>query len=274
MHSIDLNGNICVNLQDYVHISDSIRFREKIEFLLKKHGFPSEISNFSITMIFNNGKRHYLSNLYLWAIPYRTEGLYRGDVDHDPAVYEGKEFFIQRDIKYDEMQIPIIQLLETRYKLHTTFAMYRPSPECNFIIEAYNEDRITDPEKLYFEIRDKFENFIVNFLDSMETEMITALPQINYLPVLRDKQYRRSIITRQNVKKKLLSERELECLIAFSEGLSMQEVARQFHISNETVNTHAKAIRRKLDSKTMIQAVMTANRYGLLTEQNTRIWGC
>ena len=125
MHSVDDNGIVCVNLNDFNTLSDSIRFREKIDFLTAKCCCPKEISNFSISMIFRGGQRYYLSNLYLWAIPYRTEGLYRGDVDHDRSIYNGREFFVQRDILYDTMQVPIIQILESRYQLSTTFAMVR-----------------------------------------------------------------------------------------------------------------------------------------------------
>ena len=138
MHSINEDGTVCVNLNDYNDLSESIRFREKINFLTEKFKCPKDISNFSISMLFHGGQRYYISNLYLWAIPYRTEGLYRGDVDHDRSLYDGKEFFIQSDIKYDEMQIPIIQILESRYQLSTTFAMVRQCTECDLIIEAYH----------------------------------------------------------------------------------------------------------------------------------------
>lgn len=34
MHSIDNNGKICVNLNDFNELSESIRFREKIDYLI------------------------------------------------------------------------------------------------------------------------------------------------------------------------------------------------------------------------------------------------
>ena len=39
MHSIDDDGNICVNLNDYNDLSDSIKFREKIDYLTQKLEF-------------------------------------------------------------------------------------------------------------------------------------------------------------------------------------------------------------------------------------------
>lgn len=265
MHSVDESGKICVNLNDFNELLDSIRFRQKIDYLVETLECPKDISNFSVSIFFKNGQRYYISNLYLWAIPYRTEGFYRGDVDHDCSLYDGKEFFIQRNIKYDEMQTPIIQILESRYRLSTTFAMIRQCLECDFIIEAYNKERVDDPEKFYYRVRNDFERFIFKFLDAMQGEIITALPNYKWLSVLNDKELRKKIITRQVEKQTaILSPREKQCLLFMSQGRSMKEVADSLHISDETVNTHAKAIRRKLNSKNIAQAVMKAYRFGLL----------
>ena len=266
MHSVNEDGTICVNLDDHNELSDSIRFREKIDFLTEKLKCPKEISNFSISIFFRGGERYYLSNLYLWAIPYRTEGLYRGDVDHDASLYQGKEFFIQRDIKYDEMQIPIIQILESRYKLSTTFAMIRQCDECDLIIEAYNTEKIDEPHKLYHRVRDDFEKFICHFFDAMQQEIITALPRKKWSSILTDSEFRKKIITRQT-KQKIrlqLSPRELQCLGLISKGLNSKEIAKILYLSAETINTHAKSIRQKLGCNNITEAVSKAFIWGLL----------
>lgn len=266
MHSTDENGIICVNLNDFNELSDSIRFREKIDHLTEQFSCPKDISHFSISMLFRGGQRYYISNLYLWAIPYRTEGLYRGDVDHDRALYHGKEFFIQRDIKYDTMQIPIIQILESRYKLSTTFAMIRQCHECDLIIEVYNKEKILDPQKIYYQVRDAFELFICHFIDAMQQEIISALPSQKWLSILTDGDYRKKVITRKVLFNYLamLTPREIQCLSLIAGGLSTKEVAEQLFLSNETVNTHAKSIRQKMDCKNIAEAVAKAFRWGLL----------
>lgn len=265
MHSIDESGKIIVNLNDYNELSDSIRFRQKIDYLVNTLECPQGISNFSIAISFKNGQRYYISNLYLWAIPYRTEGFYRGDIDHDSSLYNGKEFFIQQNIKYDEMQIPIIHILESRYKLFTSFAMIRQCSECDFIIEAYNKEKIQDPEDFYYSVKNNFEKFIIKFIDAMQEEIKTALPNLKWLTVLNDKEYRKKVISRQlKIHMNILSSREKECLLYMSQGKNMREVAESLRISDETVNTHAKAIRRKLNSKNIAQAVMKAYSLGLL----------
>ena len=266
MHSVNEDGTVQVNLNDYNELSDSIRFREKIDFLTEKFKCPKDISNFSICILFRGGHRYYISNLYLWAIPYRTEGLYRGDVDHDHALYNGKEFFIQRDIKYDEMQIPIIQILESRYQLSTTFAMIRQCDECDLIIEAYNTENIAEPQKLYHQVRNDFEHFICHFFDGMQQEIISALPKHKWLSILTDTTFRKKVITRQPdiQKTQLLTPRELQCLGLISQGMNSKNIASFLHLSNETVTTHAKSIRHKLDCKNITEAVSKGFRMGLL----------
>ncbi|HAT4486927.1 TPA: helix-turn-helix transcriptional regulator [Legionella pneumophila] len=267
MHSVNEDGTICVNLNDYNELSDSIRFRAKIDYLIEKLKCPKEIHNFSISMFFHGGQRYYISNLYLWAIPYRTEGLYRGDVDHDRTLYNGKEFFIQRDIKYDAMQIPIIQILESRYSLSTTFAMVRQCEECDFIIEAYHSEKVEDPQKLYYQVRDNFEQFICLFFDEMLTEIMTAIPNQKWLAIFNDSEFRKSVITRKAVKKPLaqLTPRELQCLSLISKGMTIKKISEYLHLSSETVNTHAKSIRTKMSCVNITEAVSKAFRLGLLS---------
>ena len=89
-----------------------------------------------------------------------------------------------------------------------------------------------------------------------------------------DKEYRKKVITRKAEQVlNLLSTRETQCLSWMAEGMSMKEVALKLNISDETVNTHAKAIRRKLNCKNITQAVALANKYGLILNENTRIRG-
>jgi DNA-binding NarL/FixJ family response regulator len=62
----------------------------------------------------------------------------------------------------------------------------------------------------------------------------------------------------------LLTNRELQCLTFLSEGLQAKEVAKKMSISNDTVISHSRSIRRKLDSRNITQAVTMAYRHGLL----------
>jgi DNA-binding NarL/FixJ family response regulator len=62
----------------------------------------------------------------------------------------------------------------------------------------------------------------------------------------------------------LLTPRELEVLVALSEGLSNKSVARQLDISQHTVKFHVESIFRKLGVTTRAEAVAKGLRRGLV----------
>ena len=119
---------------------------------------------------------------------------------------------------------------------------------------------------MYHQVRNDFERFICQFFDSMQQEIISALPKQRHLSILMDPEFRKNTITRQLNKKQIqqLTPRELQCLELISQGMSSQNIASFFHLSNETVTTHAKSIRHKMDAKNITEAVSKAFRMGLL----------
>jgi len=71
----------------------------------------------------------------------------------------------------------------------------------------------------------------------MQEEIKLALEECNklYKKKIADNTINKS--TGSN-KSKLLTERELQCLVFISEGMNIKEVARKLYISGETVSTH------------------------------------
>lgn len=61
----------------------------------------------------------------------------------------------------------------------------------------------------------------------------------------------------------LLTSREIEVLSCVSRGDSNKEIARQLHLTPETVKWHMKNILRKLDCDNRTDAVARASRLGL-----------
>ena len=61
-----------------------------------------------------------------------------------------------------------------------------------------------------------------------------------------------------------LSPREHEVLVLIAQGLSYQEIADQLFVSLSTIKTHAANIFSKLDVQRRTQAVMVAQKRGLL----------
>lgn len=64
----------------------------------------------------------------------------------------------------------------------------------------------------------------------------------------------------------LLSPRELEMLQLLAQGLSNKAIARQSHLSENTVKTHLANIYAKLGVKGRVEALAAARRLGLLSD--------
>jgi len=62
-----------------------------------------------------------------------------------------------------------------------------------------------------------------------------------------------------------LSDREIEVIRLFVDGLSYKEIANRLSISSRTVETHKKHILEKLDLKTTVDLVKYAIRNGIIT---------
>ena len=61
-----------------------------------------------------------------------------------------------------------------------------------------------------------------------------------------------------------LTPREMEVLLLTADGLTYVEIAPRLFLSAETVRSHTKRLRLKLQAKTMAQAVAVAFRRGLI----------
>lgn len=62
----------------------------------------------------------------------------------------------------------------------------------------------------------------------------------------------------------LLSPRQIECLQGLKEGLTICNVAEKLKVSPETVKSHLKEIRLRLDSKNNIHSVINALKLGII----------
>ncbi|MBA2711017.1 MAG: helix-turn-helix transcriptional regulator [Tatlockia sp.] len=101
----------------------------------------------------------------------------------------------------------------------------------------------------------------------MLAEILSALPNQKWLAIFNDSELRKNVIMRKLIPKTFatLTQRELQCLSLISQGLTIKKIAEYLHISSETVNTHAKSIRQKLNCFNITEAVSKALRWGLLS---------
>ena len=202
----------------------------------------------------------------MWAIPYLTEGFYRGDLDHEVSVYRGKEFFVQNELQRDDTQLLIREVMELRYSLYTSFAMVRESEVCDFVIESYHNERINDPGNLYFRVRDQFEDFILKFIVEMDEEIKSTCPGYDTKRIFLEPEYRSKVIKRElGVKDVSLTSREIKCLVLYRQGKQTKEIAVILNISEEAVVSRGKAARKKMGCKNMTHCISRAIDLGILS---------
>jgi len=67
-----------------------------------------------------------------------------------------------------------------------------------------------------------------------------------------------------------LTSQEKVCLLLAAQGKTAQQTADLLNISKETVESHRKEIRRKLDSHSMAHAVYQGIRYGFIKDNVTK----
>ena len=61
----------------------------------------------------------------------------------------------------------------------------------------------------------------------------------------------------------LLTKREREILVIFSKGMRQQEVADELYISVQTLRTHWKNIKNKLEIKSLAEVIMYVNAFNM-----------
>lgn len=81
----------------------------------------------------------------------------------------------------------------------------------------------------------------------------------------------REIIREGDQPKIKISKRELEIIKALSEGLKNEEIGEKLHIAANTVHTHLRNIRKKLDARNGKEVLMKAIQMGLINPNPSRM---
>ncbi len=153
----------------------------------------------------------------------------------------------------------ILEEMQHRYNLHTVFAMVRQCYECDIIIETYNSTPLENKAGLYFKHRVAMERFISGFIQDMETDLKAMIPESEFLNFFNNQEFRNQVLTgKPNLTNAILTNRELDCLFLMAHCENTQTAADKLCLSVDTVNSHLKSARKKLNCKTTIQAVAIA----------------
>lgn len=265
-HSIDKNQNIIVKLEDFMHV-ESVKHREKMAFLCADLKKFDGIDYFSMEVCFPTKERYVVSNIPLWSIPYHTEGYYQASFTTTLTEPNYKNCIVHS--KYDvigELHQYIWQVMRNHYKIHPTFAIVRNFAKIKFVFQAFSKFLINDPEKTYQNNKNEFDKFCFYFVTNTIEQIKGKYKKYSDLHIFNNKKALENIILfpeKSNLNSHL-TKRELECLHLLSLGKTAKEAARLLNISPETLRTHTKVIRNKLNASNITHAITEAIKLGIL----------
>lgn len=221
---------------------------------------------FVMYIIFNNGDRFVLSNIYHLLVPYYTENLYQEDYSIKPSIICNTDYYTCNNS--NSVSERFKKILEDRLNIHRAYYIIRRCAECTFVFGAIKKNKFDNHHDVYVNTINDFENFCVSFVDQVLDIIKDYNPFYKNSFILTNHTLRRAIIKRGYFDNEQITEREKEVLWWSSKGKSTKEIANILNISPATAQTHTRNIRNKLNCSTMTEAVVEAIHRGLIGNIN------
>lgn len=238
-----------IDYEPYEHIR-SVKYRHKIKQLVSSFGLERKtgITHFCLVMIFEDGKKYFLSNMPDWAIEYHKLGGGRGDEVFDITKMKGLTHFYPRLSHYDPVQNILVEKEENTYGYFDTYSIIRRSADCTFIALAVHNTSNIDCEDCFRRTRDVFEDFIVNFISSMYEEIKADNHSNAYLSILSNTSYLRSVVKmKTNHTAAKLTSRELDIMALLYSHYSVKLMAKNMNLSERTIRKYIEVAKEKLN---------------------------
>lgn len=243
----------------------SLKHRQEIEIFC--HALPKIGLDYMVMyIVFNDGSRFVLSNIFHMLEAYYAEELYKDDYCFRLETITGIDHFLCD--KTVSVSLKFKQMLEERFGLHRAYYMVRECPECTFIFGAIKKQGFNHCDVIYQDTLPDFEDFCVNFTHQFIELIIEYNSRYAGSFILTNQAYRKAVIKGGYSKDEELSEREKECLFLFSQGKSTKEIAKILALSHHTVETYSKNIKEKMHCTTMIEAAMEGMLRGVIGAVN------
>lgn len=205
-------------------------------------------------VVFNDGSRFVLSNIFHMLEAYYGESLYKEDYSFRSETIENIDYFLCDSTTAVSKKFK--KMLEERFGVHRAYYIVRDCPECVFIFGAIKKEGFDYYDQIYKDTVRDFEDFCVSFTDEFLDLIIQYNFSYRHSFILTNPAYRKAVIKGGYPKNEELSEREKECLLLASGGKTTKEIAKILNISPYTVETHSKNIKEKMNCSSMIEAAM------------------
>ena len=221
-----------------------------------------DMNFFVMYIIFNDGSRFVLSNIYKLLIPYYTEGFYREDYSFKPDIIFSGDYYLCN--KVESVSENFKKILEERFGVHRVYYIVRSCTECTFVFGAIKNKKVLNYDKAYRDTVHEFEDFCLGFTNHFLELIKDCNPNYKRSFIFTNDNLRRAVIKKGYSDKVIITQRESECLWWASKGKSTKDTAKILGISPATVETHHKKIREKLNCQTMIEAVVEGIHRGII----------
>lgn len=250
-------------MRNNIPLIPSIVHKLEIEELCKPLTYISNIKDFVLYIIFNDGQKFVLSstpNDFLTMYWHETLNMLDHSSEHE--LFINDNYYLCNEKLGAEPAFK--EILEAKFNMYRTFYTVRKCPECRFVFGALHDHQVLDPAMVYKSAINKFEDFCVDFIDKTIDLIKLHNPEYNRSIVLNDKSYRKSVIKMKLLPKQQLTEREVECLYWAAHGKSSDETATILKIKKYTVEEYRKNIKQKLNCYTMAHAVYEGIKRGYI----------
>lgn len=240
----------------------SIKYRNQIDTLCSQLKKLTSLDYFVVYLLFKNGKRFVLSNMYHILEDYYLESYYKQDYSISDTLISNRSHYICDQVNSVSPQFQ--DILTNKFNVHRTFYTIRNTEECTFVFGGATKNKIADSSLLYKKCKDKFDDFCVNFIRDSQRLIIDHNSELKNAIILNDRAHLIRCIKNPSEIYNELSTREIECITWAAKGKTSLETALILNISSETVNKYRRSVIKKLDCTNLCHAVYKAVCYGYL----------
>lgn len=247
----------------------SIGYRKQIDQFCAQLKALTGLDYFVAYIVFNNGEKFVLSNIYHLLKPYYQEAFYQKDYSVAAQTIQNKAFYLCD--QSPSVAADFANVLENRFSVYRAFYTIRRSSECTLVFGGALKHPCLNSQEYYLQAKEDYDRFCWTFMQSALPIIKLHNPYYQRALILNDENYLKQIILNRDQKKISLSNREIECLIWAANGKTAEDTALILKVSTDTINHHRRSVLSKLNCKTLTQAIYKALHSGYLGNLNSRV---
>lgn len=245
----------------------SIKYRNYIDDYCKDLKENTGLDYFVAYVLFNNGKKFVLSNMYHMLNSYYYEGYYQKDFSISENIISNRNYYLcNNDVC--SVSPEFASILEEKFGVYRTFYTIKQSQECIFVFGGGTSKKIDDLSNLYQRSKANFDMFSFSFLQKATKIIKDHNPEYKNSIALNDDIYLKRLISLQIKAEATLSQREIECLFWAANGKTSEETAKILGLSTETINKYRSSLIHKLNCTNLCNAIYKAITYGFIGNFN------